>query len=83
VAIATARCSGALRCPPTGGTADKVRKNLSKIEVRSTRFLKKENNFFSKNEATKSQIFCQIKIKRRNKNKTKKQINNFFVFCQY
>jgi len=46
VALATARCSGALRCPPIGGTADKVRKILSKIEVRSTRFLKKENNFF-------------------------------------
>jgi len=53
------------RCPPIGGTADKVRKILSKIEVRSTRFLlKKEKKtcgrksaFFLKNEAPWRKFF--------------------------
>ena len=59
------------RDPPTGGTADKVRKNFSKIAAQNAQYFCKKNIlparaiFFSKNEAGIARKFFVEKQKRK------------------
>ena len=50
------------RDPPTGGTADKVRKILSKIAALKAQYFckKKKKEFFSKNEAQSANFLVNI-----------------------
>jgi len=69
---------------PTG------RNIFSKIEVRSTRFLQKENNFadkvrnfFSKNEARMRKFFAKTKKTKRKKEKNKNFLKKMLILFDF